>query len=227
MHKIYGYARISTPAQSIDRQIRNILKVHPDAKIYQEAFTGTVTSRPVFDKLLKALEPGDLVVFDSVSRMSRNAEEGAEIYFKLYDGGIELQFLKEPHIDTLVYKQALKNKIEMTGDKVDLILQGVNEYLKELAREQIRLAFAQSEKEVLDLRQRTKEGIETARRAGKQIGGVPGKRLKVKKSIAAKKLIKKHCKCFGGSLSDDEVMSLAKISRKTYYKLKKEVRATI
>ena len=39
----------------------------------------------------------------------------------------------------------------------------------ELAKEQIRLAFIQAQKEVDDLRQRTKEGIETARRDGKQI----------------------------------------------------------
>lgn len=54
------------------------------------------------------------------------------------------------------------NQINMTGDKIDLILEGVNQYLMELAREQIRIAFEQAEKEVSDLHQRTKEGIETA-----------------------------------------------------------------
>ena len=58
----------------------------------------------------------------------------------------------------------------MTGTNVDFILEGVNKYFMLLAKEQIRLAFEQSEKEAQDLHQRTKEGIETARLSGKQIG---------------------------------------------------------
>ena len=225
-NKVFGYCRISTQKQNIERQERNILAAYPEAKILKEAYTGTVMARPAFERLLKAVSEGDLIVFDSVSRMSRNAQDGAEIYFKLYDEGVDLEFLKEPHINTTVYKQALKNKIAMTGDKVDLILQGVNEYLKELASEQIRLAFEQSQKEVDDLRQRTKEGIETARRAGKQIGQPQGAKYYVKKREAAKKVIKKHAKCFGGNLSDPEVMKLAGVSRKTYYEIKKEMKQT-
>lgn len=224
MHKIYGYCRISTPKQNIERQERNILKVYPEAKIFKEAYTGTVIARPVFDRLLKSVNPGDIIVFDSVSRMSRNATDGINTYFQLYDQGVDLEFLKEPHINTKVYKEAIKNKIEMTGDKVDLILQGVNEYLKELAAEQIRLGFEQSQKEVDDLRQRTKEGIETARRAGKQIGQPNGAKYYVKKRERAKNIIRKHAKCFGGTLSDSEVQKLANLSRKTYYLIKRELR---
>ena len=60
-----------------------------------------------------------------------------------------------------LYKKALQNNVSMTGTNVDYILEGVNEYLMALAKEQIKLAFEQSEKEVEDLHQRTKEGIET------------------------------------------------------------------
>ena len=69
----YGYARISTKQQSIERQIRNISAAFPDARIYREAYTGTKIERPEFEKLLKRLKSGDTVVFDSVSRMSRDA----------------------------------------------------------------------------------------------------------------------------------------------------------
>ena len=60
-----------------------------------------------------------------------------------------------------LYKKALQNNVSMTGTNVDYILEGVNEYLMALAKEQIKLAFEQSEKEAEDLHQRTKEGIET------------------------------------------------------------------
>ena len=168
---IYGYCRISTDKQNIERQIRNIQKEYPEASIKQEIYTGTKTEgRKVFEYLLKIVKPGDTIVFDSVSRMSRNAETGFQIYQELYDKGVELVFLKEPHINTVTYKKALSNNISMTGTKTDIILRAVNEYLMELAKEQILIAFLQSEKEINDLHQRTKEGIETARRKGKQIG---------------------------------------------------------
>ena len=222
---IYGYCRISTGKQNIERQIRNILKCYPDAIIKQEVYTGTKTDgRKVFEQLLKMVKPGDTIVFDSVSRMSRNAEIGFQVYQELYDKGIELVFLKEPHINTETYKRALSNNIAMTGTKTDIILKAINEYLMELAKEQIQLAFEQSEKEVADLHQRTKEGIETARLNGKQIGQKSGSTLTTKKSIEAKQGILKYAKSFGGSLTDAECMKLLGIAKNTYYKYKAQLK---
>ena len=224
MGTVYGYARISTSKQSIDRQIRNIKAAYPEAVIVQEAYTGTKQDRPVWNRLQQQVKAGDMIVFDSVSRLSRTATEGFENYEKLYNQGVSLVFLKEHHIDTETYRNTLKTSLAMTNTNVDFILDGINKYLMALAKEQIRLAFEQSEKEVTDLRQRTKEGIETARINGKQIGTVKGSKLNTKKSISSKEVIKKHSKEFGGSLSDIEVMSLTGLSRNTYYKYKKEIK---
>ena len=106
----------------------------------------------------------------------------------------------------------------MTNTNVDYILEGINKYLLALAKEQIILAFAQAEKEVQDLHQRTKEGIETARLNGKQIGQRAGIKLTTKKSIKAKEDIIKYSKDFKGSLADVDVMKLIGISRNSYYK---------
>ena len=220
----YGYARISTKQQSIERQIRNISAAFPDARIYREACTGTKIERPEFEKLLKRLKSGDTVVFDSVSRMSRDAEDGFALYQDLYNKGINLVFLKEHHIDTETYKSALTNQLAMTGDDTDLILQGVNAYLLRLAAKQIRLAFEQAQKEVDDLHDRTKEGIQTAKLNGKQIGQKQGAKLNVKKAAPAKAAILKHCADFGGTLSDKECMKLAGVSRNTYFKYKRELK---
>ena len=222
--KKYLYARISRPKQSIDRQIRNLQAAYPDGIVVREVYTGTTITRKEWQRLVQRVQAGDLIAFDSVSRMSRNSEEGIEAYEELYNRGVDLVFLKEPHINTATYKRALTATVPLTGTSVDLILQGVNDFLLELAREQIRLAFEQSEKEVEDLHQRTKEGIETARLSGKQIGQVQGAHLVTKKSIEAKEIIKKHSKEFGGSLSDAETMALAKLSRNTFYKYKRELK---
>lgn len=225
MEKKYGYCRISTKQQNIDRQVRNILSAYPDAEIKTEAYTGTkLDGRKELDKILKQVKSGDTIIFDSVSRMSRNADEGFELYQNLFQKGVELVFLKEPHINTTTYKKALESGIELTGTKVDLILSGVNAYLMELAKEQIKIAFEQSEKEVMDLRQRTKEGIETARRNGKQIGQEQGKKFNIKKAAPAKEKIKKYSRDFDGTLPDAEVMKLVGLARNTYYKYKKELK---
>ncbi len=132
-------------------------------RIVKEVYTGTkFQGRKELEKILDKVQAGDTIIFDSVSRMSRDAEEGFQLYEELFHRDISLVFLKEPHINTETYKRAVMNQINMTGDKIDLILEGVNQYLMELAREQIRIAFEQAEKEVSDLHQRTKEGIETA-----------------------------------------------------------------
>lgn len=225
MSKVYGYCRISRQQQSIERQIRNIKSAYGDnVTILEEAFTGTkIEGRDKFNNLLKRVKQGDTIVFDSVSRMSRNAEEGFKLYKELFNKGIELIFLKEQHINTTTYKKALNNNLEMTGTAVDSILKGINEYLMTLAEEQIRLAFDQAEKEVKDLQQRTREGIETARLNGKQIGNVKGTKLTTKKSLKAKEDIKKYSKDFNGTLSDVDVIKLIGISRNSYYKYKKEI----
>lgn len=220
----YGYCRISTRKQNIERQVRNILSSYPDAVIIKEAFTGTkFQGRKELEKLLRRVATGDTIIFDSVSRMSRNAEDGFALYEQLFNQGINLVFLKEPHINTETYKKALQNQVTLTGSMVDSILKGINEYLLALAKEQIRLAFSQAEKEVQDLHKRTSEGIETARRSGKQIGQRSGAKLITKKSIEAKEKIRKYNKDFGGTLNNEETWTLIGISKMTFYKYKREL----
>ena len=221
---MYGYARISTTKQSIDRQIRNIKKEYPEATIIQEAYTGTTTDRKEWNKLFSIAKSKDVIIFDSVSRMSRNAEEGFKAYEELYKRGVELVFLKEPQINTSTQGRALEAAIPMTGSKVDFILEGVNKFLMELAKEQIILAFQQAEKEVADLHQRTKEGLVTAKLNGKRVGTEKGRKLTTKKGEKVKEAILKYSKDFNGTLDDVEVMKLVEVAKNTYYKYKKELK---
>lgn len=219
MSREFGYCRISTGRQNIERQERNIRTAYPNAVIVKEVYTGTkFQGRKELEKILDKVQAGDTIIFDSVSRMSRDAEEGFQLYEELFHRDISLVFLKEPHINTETYKRAVMNQINMTGDKIDLILEGVNQYLMELAREQ-------AEKEVSDLHQRTKEGIETARLNGRQIGQRKGTTYETRKAKAAKDSILRHNKSFGGSLTDEETMKQAGISRKSFYKYKRELRS--
>ena len=94
--KIYGYVRISRPTQSAERQIRNIKALFPNAIIVVEAYSGTTMNRPKWDGIMKQVQEGDLIAFDSVSRMARTADEGFEVWQDLFNRNITLVFLKEP-----------------------------------------------------------------------------------------------------------------------------------
>lgn len=242
--EIYGYARVSTPKQSIDRQIRNIKAGYPDAVIITDKYTGLRLDRPGWVKLYKRVKAGDSIVFDSVSRMSRNAEEGFLIYEELYNRGVELVFLKERHIDTETYKKAIEGQIQLTinsgnapaDEFIARISDAINGYLLALAKEQIRLAFEQAEKEVQDLHQRTKEGIRERKRKNerialgleegtiKPVGQRAGAKLVTKKSIAAKEDILKYSKDFNGTLPDSKCIQMVGVNRNTFYKYKRELK---
>ena len=225
MERIYGYCRVSTSRQNIDRQVRNILVNYPTAHIYKEKYTGSkFQGRRQLEKIIHQAQSGDTIVFDSVSRMSRNAAEGIQLYMELYEKGIELVFLKEPHINTATYKQALSSTVDLVGNEIaDIYIKATNKVLRMLAIKQIELAFVQSEKEITDIKQHTKEGIETARRAGKRIGAQTGDKNPHKKKAPAIKFIKEHSVRFGGDLNDEQCARAAGICRKTLYNYVREM----
>ena len=224
----HAYTRVSTPHQKLQRQITNILDKFPSAIVWKEHFTGTTQDRPVWEKLIKTIEPGSTIIFDSVSRMSRNAEEGFKDYKSLYERGINLIFLNEPMINTSVFDIARSNlltvSVETGNTAVDDFFKGninlINNFLLALAEQQIKAAFEQSEKEVSDLHTRISEGIREAKKNGVKVGITKGTTLTTKKSIECKKIISKHSKDFGGSLTDLDVIKLCGCSRRSYYKYK-------
>lgn len=234
MDLIYGFCRVSTKRQNIERQVRNILEKYPNAYIVKEYYTGTkLEGRKEWTKLYnlvkKEAEKGKtvMIVFDSVSRMSRNADEGFKVYQELFELGVTLEFLKEPHINTDTYRKALNVDIKMTGTNADILLKAVKEYLMELAKEQIKIAFNQAEKEVQDLHVRTSEGIKTAKLNGKQIGRIKGKTYTSQKEKISKEIILKNSRDFNGTNTDEEVIKICSISRNSYYKYKREIKNNI
>lgn len=170
-------------------------------------------------------------MFDSVSRLSRDAEDGAALYEELYQKGINLVFLNEPHCDTECYRQAAAS-IPATGNEIaDIYIEATNRVLMLLARKQITIAFEQAEKERLDIQTRVRDGMRAAKLEAAQhgiektYGLVPGTKLTTRKSVAAKAVITKHSKDFNGTLDDPEVIKLCGISRNTYYRYKRQLKA--
>ena len=159
---IYAYCRVSTPHQRLERQITNITELYPKAIIFREFYTGTTQNRPNWERLMAQIKKEDTIVFDSVSRMSRNADEGFKDYKMLYELGVNLIFLNEPLINTSVFDSTKNNLLNINIDTgntaVDDFFKGnvqlINNFMMALAEQQIKAAFEQSEKEVTDLHSR-------------------------------------------------------------------------
>ena len=229
---IYGYCRVSTNHQRITRQITNIKEIDSHANIIKEFYTGTTQSRPQWEKLVKQIEKGDTIIFDSVSRMSRNADEGFRDYKMLYELGVNLVFINEPLINTSVFDSSRNNLLKITvetgNQAVDSYFKGniklINDLLMSLAEEQIKQAFIQSEKEVNDLHTRISQGMRESKNNGIKIGLPKGSTLTTVKSLKCKDIILKHSKDFGGSLDDPDVITLCACSKNSYYKYKRQLK---
>ena len=175
------------------------------------------------------------LVFDSASRMSRDSEGGCALYEDLFKHDVCMEFLKEPHINSEVYKKALNNQIQVqvkTGNKatdelINKVIEALNGFTIELAKEQIKKVFDEAQTELENIHIRTSEGIAVAKAEGKRIGTPKGTKLITKKSKLAKEIILKHSKDFNGTLSDVECIKLTGVAPNTYYSYKRQLKENL
>lgn len=232
---IVGYARVSTPTQKLDRQIANLKAAYPNIVIVSETYSGKTENRPKWQKLLRQCRSGIVskLVFDEVSRFSRNAEEAVKEYKELYNLGIELEFLKEPHINSSVYKQASERQININTDSMDnetahllnTVISGLNDYLLAVAEKQIYLAFEHAQKERELLSKRTSEGLKQAKLMGSKVGRQKGDKIVTKKKKKVIKVIRNRYKEFGGDLSATEIYKICNVTKSTFYRYLNELKA--
>ena len=134
---IYGYARVSTADQNLDRQKDALTKYGID-HLYCEKMSGTKKNRPELDQMLRTVQSGDTIVIESLSRLGRSVKNLAELMELLNEKGVRLVSLKET-IDTT----------SSTGRLLFTILS----------------SLAQFERDVLV--ERTREGLNAARARGR------------------------------------------------------------
>ncbi len=95
---VFGYARVSTEQQNLDRQL-DMLKGYGVDYIYNEKMTGTKRNRPELEKMLERLTAGDTVVIESLSRLGRSTKDLIWLMETFNQKGVNLVSLKES-IDT-------------------------------------------------------------------------------------------------------------------------------
>ena len=175
-----GYARCSTLDQNPDWQIDALMKEGCD-RIFQEKFTGTRKDRPELLRMMDMLREGDTVIICELTRLSRSVKDLFDLVEQVEKAGANIKSLKEPWLDTTTPQGRLRFTI----------FSGVSQFERELIRE------------------RTMEGLESARARGR-MGGRPGK---------DKKTIDQALTLYDSkAYSVDEISKTTGISRATLYK---------
>jgi len=148
---IYGYIRVSSADQNEDRQLIAMqgLKI-PKIQLFIDKQSGKDFDRVEYKRLVKKLQPGDLLYVLSIDRLGRNYEEIQNQWRVLTkEKGIDIAVLDMPLLDT-------RNKKDLMGTFIaDLVLQ-------------ILSFVAQSERE--SIKKRQAEGISAARARGVRLG---------------------------------------------------------
>ena len=150
---VFGYDRVSTEAQNLDRQLDALEKYGVDM-IYNEKMSGTKKNRPELTKLLDRITEGDTVVVESLSRLGRSTKDLIELTETFQSKGVNLVSLKES-IDTN----------SPTGKLLFTLMS----------------AIAQFERDVIA--DRTREGLKAARARGRMGGRPRADPEQVKKAV--------------------------------------------
>ena len=134
---IFGYARVSTEQQNLDRQLDALNKYGADI-IFNEKMTGTKRNRPELSKMLDRLTEGDTVVVESLSRLGRSTKDLIELVDLFEKKKVHLVSLKE-QIDTS----------SPTGKFLFTLMSAISQFERDVIAE------------------RTKEGLRSARARGR------------------------------------------------------------
>lgn len=137
----FGYMRVSTIDQNLDRQEQQ-LKDAGCERLFFEKVTGVKRERPELNRMLEFLRPEDTVVVTDLTRLSRSTKDLIEITEQISHKGAHLKSLKESWLDTTTAH----------GKMLFTIFAGIAQFERDLTSE------------------RTKEGIEAARKRGKHPG---------------------------------------------------------
>ena len=146
---LVGYARVSTDAQRLDRQIDELLAAGVDRRmLYQEKITGTKRERPELQRMLQELNEGDVVLISDLTRLSRSTRDLLNIIGKIKAKNASIRSLKDTWLDTT--SRNPYNEFLLT------VMSGLSQLERDL------------------ISQRTKEGLASARARGRK-GGRPSK----------------------------------------------------
>lgn len=149
--RIYGYSRVSTKEQNLDRQLVELRKYVDDRFIFQDKVSGKDFNRPEYQLMRKVAQKGDVIYVKSLDRLGRNKSEVKQELEYYKNEGVRIKILDIP--------TSMMNIPEGQEWLMDMINNLLIEVLATMA-----------EQERLNIRQRQAEGIAIAKEQGKYKG---------------------------------------------------------
>ena len=161
-NKIFGYIRVSSKEQNLDRQIDSLKQYVPNERdIFADKLSGKDFNRPAYQTLKMMVRPGDTIYIHEMERLGRNKEEikNELEYFK--GKGVYIRILNLP--TTLIDYSQFDSKLQK------MLMEMVNNILIEVLA-----TMAETERD--NIRKRQREGIDAAHKRGVKFGR-PNKKL--------------------------------------------------
>lgn len=195
--RIFGYARVSSKEQNLDRQIEKLLEYVSEENLLQEKQSGKDFDRPVYQALKGALglRAGDTLIITSLDRLSRNKSDIKN----------ELQWFKEHEVRLMILD--LPTTLVQVEEQQKWIIDMITNILVEVLA-------SMAEQERIVIKQRQREGIEAAKKKGKHLGRPrmqrPDNFTEVYQCWRAEKITAK------------EAMRLLKMSSSSFYRMVKQ-----
>lgn len=135
-----GYARVSTKAQNLDRQIAALRKAGCD-KIYREKISGqTGRKRPQLEKAIDHIGENDIFIVAEWNRATRSMMDGIKILQRIADRGAVVKVLDKPFLDlsTPMGKGFLAFLSALAEDERERILKTANDGRQEAIKKGVK-----------------------------------------------------------------------------------------
>lgn len=200
--EIFGYARVSTQGQNVDRQIVELRKyVKKEGNVYSDKQSGKDFKRAAYQKMKDALRDGDELYIKSLDRLGRNKQQIKDELQQLQRKGVFVHILDFP-------QTMITTKDKQQRELLDLATNIMIEILGYVA-----------EKERENIKQRQAEGIDVWRRTGKTKTGRPYGRPRKE---APKNWSKVYKLWERKEIKSKEAISMLGIGRNMFYRLMHE-----
>lgn len=142
----YGYARVSTIAQKLDRQLEELLKIGVDCKnIYTDKESGKDFNRPNYKKMIRKLKPGDVLFIKAIDRLGRNYNMVLNEWRILTkEKGVDIVVIDMPLLDTRIEGKNLVGKFiaDVVLQVLSFVAENERETMRQKQAEGIRIAMA-------------------------------------------------------------------------------------
>ena len=208
MKKVFGYARVSSKDQNLNRQIRTLKEyVNSEKDIFTDKKSGKDTDRKNYQRLKEIVREGDIIVCTELDRFARSKQDIKDELMHFKNEGVKVVFLDIPTTKMFLSDNKSLNQVDDIFDMVNNIL--------------IEVIATMAEKERKKIRERQLQGIKAAKESGVRFGRP--KKIDLNDLETKNEVLKLIRKVENKEITNREASDLLSISTRYFYTLKNKL----